>query len=87
MGRRNFNGKRKAAYKARLIGENGCRCHYCKRRVEAQLLTLDHVVPVSAGGTNNLDNLVLACQRCNEKKANRSAAKFIRQIERNKTYA
>jgi 5-methylcytosine-specific restriction endonuclease McrA len=32
--------------------------------------TLDHVTPVSAGGTNVADNLVGACQPCNSRKSN-----------------
>ncbi len=32
--------------------------------------TEDHVIPVSLGGTNDLDNLVLACALCNIRKSN-----------------
>lgn len=28
-------------------------------------LTVDHIVPVSRGGTNDLDNLQLLCEKCN----------------------
>lgn len=30
--------------------------------------TIDHVIPLVAGGTNDLTNLVLACDRCNSTK-------------------
>lgn len=33
--------------------------------------TLDHKIPVSDGGTNELDNLALCCHSCNSKKSNR----------------
>jgi hypothetical protein len=34
------------------------------------MLTIDHVVPRSRGGTNDLKNLLTACSSCNGKKAN-----------------
>ena len=41
------------------------RCHYCQRRTK---LTLDHVIPLSRGGTHTKENIVPACQSCNSKK-------------------
>lgn len=32
---------------------------------------VDHIWPVSLGGTDDLDNLVLACRRCNLEKSNK----------------
>ena len=46
---------------AKLATANG-RCTYCG---EEAALTMDHVVPVSRGGTNWIDNLVPACGPCN----------------------
>lgn len=42
------------------------RCHYCG---VAPGVTADHVIPKSRGGTNNPWNLVPACVRCNQAKA------------------
>lgn len=39
--------------------------------------TIDHVLPKSKGGTSHLDNLVLACFACNNKKGNRSYEEFV----------
>jgi len=33
-------------------------------------LQVDHIYPVSKGGTNSLDNLVAACVECNSGKSN-----------------
>lgn len=46
------------------------KCFYCFRPVEELkkqgiYMTVDHVVPKCKGGTNDLDNLVAACERCN----------------------
>jgi len=44
-------------------------CFYCKRELTYALVTLDHVWPKSKGGPDSVDNLVIACARCNNKKA------------------
>ena len=36
-----------------------------------RMATVDHVVPLSLGGTDMADNLVLACAKCNASKGNR----------------
>jgi hypothetical protein len=48
-------------------------CEYCHTSEEWQyvMFTIDHIIPVSKGGTNNLDNLCLACFHCNRKKSNK----------------
>ena len=35
-------------------------------------LQVDHILPVSRGGTNELDNLQMLCQRCNGSKHNKT---------------
>jgi hypothetical protein len=50
-------------------------CAYCGRTITLAEATLDHVVPQSMNGPDTWDNLVTACRRCNEKKANRTPEK------------
>lgn len=41
-------------------------CVFCKTPWSSEILpTLDHVIPVSAGGSNDISNLRLACGSCN----------------------
>lgn len=47
-------------------------CQYCLKRFAKADLTIDHVVPQSKGGRDTWENLVLACVKCNVKKANRT---------------
>ena len=47
-------------------------CQYCANKFRTQELTLDHVLPRSRGGLATWENIVLACQRCNRRKANRT---------------
>ncbi|RPI78746.1 MAG: HNH endonuclease, partial [Desulfobacteraceae bacterium] len=43
-------------------------CHYCRRQVGRDHLTMDHVVPLSRGGQSKRGNIVAACKECNNKK-------------------
>lgn len=42
-------------------------CCYCGRSVSEDGITLhvDHIKPVSKGGTNDISNLITSCQTCN----------------------
>lgn len=44
-------------------------CQYCGSN---RHLTLDHVMPVSRGGQHKWDNVVTACEKCNQRKSNRT---------------
>jgi 5-methylcytosine-specific restriction endonuclease McrA len=44
-------------------------CQYCGKRLAPERLTIDHIVPLSRGGDTDWDNCVLACHRCNGRKA------------------
>lgn len=51
------------------VEEHGGRCVYCGRTDVK--LTRDHVIPVTKGGSNDISNIVPACQPCNSRKGNR----------------
>ncbi|MEE9311019.1 MAG: HNH endonuclease [Planctomycetota bacterium] len=50
--------------------DNG-QCQYCGIFVRRNDRTIDHVVPQSRGGRNSWDNCVLACGKCNHRKADK----------------
>ncbi len=43
-------------------------CHYCGDKFDAELLTMDHVVPLSRGGKSSKGNIVPSCKTCNSTK-------------------
>lgn len=45
-------------------------CQYCGGHPPMVVLHCDHIVPVSEGGQNRLENLVTACSDCNLGKSN-----------------
>ncbi len=54
-----------------LLRDNNT-CQYCGFQGSAGELTIDHIQPMSRGGAaDRWDNVVVACKRCNWKKADR----------------
>jgi hypothetical protein len=51
--------------------DNG-QCQFCGLHVHRHRMTIDHLVPVSRGGGTDWLNCVLACNRCNHVKGNRT---------------
>lgn len=49
-------------------------CRYCGIKFPdlSQTWIMEHIIPKSKGGETNLENCVLACQRCNSKKSNKT---------------
>jgi 5-methylcytosine-specific restriction protein A len=43
-------------------------CHFCQQVVGADILTMDHLVPLARGGKSTKGNIVPACPTCNKKK-------------------
>ena len=60
------NSVRKKKVRNSLALRDGYKCHYCGNKTID--LEIDHVIPLSKGGSNKQGNLVLACQKCNREK-------------------
>ncbi|MCK5492976.1 MAG: HNH endonuclease [Candidatus Omnitrophica bacterium] len=43
-------------------------CQYCGRKSPEAELQIDHMLPKSKGGKNNVDNLITSCRECNQGK-------------------
>jgi hypothetical protein len=50
-----------------VVSRAGDRCEYCRIPSRGQIawFPIDHVVPRNAGGETTVENLALACPRCN----------------------
>lgn len=54
-------------------------CEYCHADERWQFIsfTIDHIIPIAAGGNDSLENLALACFHCNRRKSDKQ---FIGEI-------
>jgi len=61
---------RKIHYNRRTIFiRDNSQCQYCSSKKD---LSLDHIIPKCQGGLTNWENIVVACVKCNVKKAGRT---------------
>lgn len=56
--------------KVKTTGE----CYFCGKKTKN--LSVDHLVPLSRGGTDDPTNLVAACHHCNQLKGNKTPKEF-----------
>lgn len=66
--RRVLHQQHKRQVKRETIRDCGRRCVYCGTALGLENATLDHVIPLSRGGSHLPGNLVAACQPCNQLK-------------------
>lgn len=54
-----------------IYNKSNGRCEICGRPLTATESTIDHITPISRGGTNSMDNLRNVCSDCNALKGSR----------------
>jgi 5-methylcytosine-specific restriction endonuclease McrA len=72
---------------AGIAARDDRRCHLCGKRVDMSLSgmdpdgpTIDHLLPLSVGGLDEVANVSLAHRACNIKKGNRGSATQLRLV-------
>lgn len=50
-----------------LVSRDGWRCFYCDEILDYETCTREHLLPVSYGGPDHINNIVLSCEYCNRK--------------------
>lgn len=56
---------------AKIYPKTNGKCYYCGVHV-GENFDIEHVIPWSLGGSDNIENLVPSCKPCNREKATRS---------------
>lgn len=61
-------------------------CYYCGTPLTEKNRTIDHVIPVSRGGSNRKENRVWCCRECNVSKMDMTPGEFSKYKELRKQY-
>jgi 5-methylcytosine-specific restriction endonuclease McrA len=54
-------------------------CPSCGQTNQQTELTIDHIIPLAKGGSNDISNLQTLCRRCNSRKRDRTDSRFQRR--------
>jgi 5-methylcytosine-specific restriction endonuclease McrA len=72
MGHKRYNTAYYTRVRKLVLERDYFTCHYCGQEAN----TVDHVIPISKGGTDEAANMVAACVRCNSGKRDRMTPTF-----------
>lgn len=53
-----------------IYDKSNGRCELCGQRLSLENMTLDHIIPISMGGKDDMNNLQASCFACNQFKGN-----------------
>ena len=68
-------------HKHQLYGKQEGICNGCKSHFPFRNMTVDHIIPQTAGGTDHEDNLQLLCGACNSTKGTGTQAELIAKLK------
>lgn len=60
-------------------------CQYCGAHPPSTILHVDHIHPVAKGGKNDMDNLITACEACNQGKSDRELSDIPQSLQERAT--
>lgn len=72
-------GSFSAAQVRKMLEDQGCKCIYCKCDISKNY-HVDHIVPVSKGGSSFIENIQLLCQTCNLRKRAKMPEDYAKEI-------
>lgn len=57
-----------------------CGCKMVPEPMQCNSVTVEHILPRSQGGSNEMDNLAAACHRCNNKRGTLTIDDFMQNL-------
>lgn len=75
------NGETELSTKNILALKSAKKCFYCGCELNDSNRTIDHVIPLSKGGKNTLENVVPCCFGCNNKKGTKTIREFLAKLQ------
>jgi len=61
-----------------VFQRNNYQCQSCAKTHKETQLTIDHIIPLAKGGSNDISNLQTLCLECNRKKLHHLDPRFKR---------
>ena len=84
--RQRIRGQVKLATRKAIGDAQNWRCVYCDADITGRKSSIDHITPVSQGGTSEITNLQLLCRRCNSSKGDRNDEEYRAELARRAEY-
>ena len=82
----NVTGTRRKTFnksiKEKLFNRDGTKCFYTHKELTMETATIEHLIPLSKGGKNNIDNFVLCTQEANQLMADKPLIEKIKYREK-----
>ena len=75
-----INNKKK--YLIKRFGNACVYCGYIFKETKMRRPTVDHLMPKSRGGTDDLENLVISCEPCNKEKKDQLPLFYLHSINK-----
>ncbi|MBV6624705.1 MAG: HNH endonuclease [Rivularia sp. (in: Bacteria)] len=69
------------AVKKYVFERDKYQCQSCGKQKEEASLTIDHIIPLARGGSNDISNLQILCFTCNRKKTDKNDNRFRRYFD------
>lgn len=66
-------------YNKKYFLSDNFKCEYCSSIITGTY-ELEHIVPISKGGTNDISNLAISCSKCNHSKFVKSLEEFMPEL-------
>lgn len=73
------SGKHTAAQLRALLKEQGGKCNACRCDI-TEKPSVDHIVAISRGGSNDIGNIQLLCKLCNSRKHAKPFSEFLQTL-------
>ena len=69
-----------SSVKKYVFERDNYRCQSCGKSSTQTELSIDHIIPLARGGSNDISNLQTLCQKCNKKKKHHFDPRFQRNF-------
>ncbi len=73
-------GRIRRDIKKSVLERDNYRCQFCFEKFDPSELTIDHLIPLAAGGLDEITNYVTCCMPCNQRKADLPLDEFAKTI-------